>query len=279
MGECIDVILVANAGILVRGGGTGLLVDGIHDQGGHPFHRVDLEMLTRMRQGEAPFQRLEYMLFTHEHPDHFTPGLVVEHLRSRPLRGLFTPDPAHGSDDSRLLARLAGKLGVPHWTGSLEPGQARTYGLGEGLGVTVIGGTHQGRGAAGVRNDSFLVSVGGSTLLFTGDADPVPAHFEKALAGVALDAAFVNPLFYHNPEGQRCIAEVFRPREVVICHLPDRDSDTMHLWFTLERALARHAGPGAPVRVLTADSPSLRLCAEKGRGTSIPRGGWPAGLP
>ncbi|MGE4191944.1 MAG: MBL fold metallo-hydrolase [Pseudodesulfovibrio sp.] len=264
MAECIDVTLVANAGILVRGGGTGLLVDGIHDQGDHPFDRVDRDTLVRMRQGDAPFQQLEYLLFTHEHPDHFTPGLVMEHLRYRRTKGLFTPDPRCGSVEAVLLARFAGELGVPQWNGSLEPGQAKTYGLGEGLGVTVIGGVHMGKAFTGVRNDSFLVSVGGSNLLFTGDADHVPEHFEKALAGVSLDAAFVNPIFYHNPEGQRCINEVFRPREVVICHLPDREKDTYHLWFTLERALSRHARPGMPVRVLTTDSPSLRFCTERG---------------
>lgn len=261
MAECVEATLVANAGILVRGGGTGLLVDGIHDQGDHPFDRVAPDARARMREGGAPFQRLEYLLFTHEHPDHFTPRLVMAHLRHRRVKGLFTPDPRLGSAEAARLARFAGERGVPQWAGSLEPGRAKTRDLGEGLSVTVIGGTHMGRKFGRVRNDSFLVSVGGVNLLFTGDSGHVPEHFAKPLAGVSLDAVFVNPAFYHHPDGQRCIDEVFRPREVVVCHLPDRENDVHNLWFALERALSRHARPGMPVRVLTPDAPSLRLRA------------------
>lgn len=260
MSDCIDIDLVANAGVLVRGGGLGLLVDGMHDQDGHPFGRVEAGDMARMGSGEGIFARLDYLLFTHEHPDHFTPDLVVEHLERRPVKGVFLPDAAKGSKGRARLVRVLEERGVPHWTMGPEPGSTLSVSPEPGLTVTAVGTRHMGKQFQDVRNDCLLVSLAGMHLLFTGDADHVPEYYEEALKGVDLDAAFVNPIFYHNPSGQAIIDDVFRPLEVVIYHMPSGDRDPFHLAFTVKRALERYARPAMPVHVLDADHPHVVLC-------------------
>lgn len=260
MTDCIDIDLVANAGVLVRGGGLGLLVDGMHDQDGHPFGRVEAGDMARMGRAEGPFERLDYLLFTHEHPDHFTPDLVARHLECRPVKGVFLPAPAGDPEGRARLVRRLEERGVPHWTMGPEPGSTRTVSPEPGLKVTAVGTRHMGKQFRDVRNDCLLVSLAGMNLLFTGDADHVPEYYEEALRGVALDAAFVNPIFYHNPNGQGIIDDIFRPLELVIYHMPPNGRDPFHLAFTVKRALERYARPAMPVHVLDADAPHVAIC-------------------
>ncbi|WFS63338.1 MBL fold metallo-hydrolase [Pseudodesulfovibrio thermohalotolerans] len=258
--ECIDIDLVANAGVLVRGGGLGLLVDGVHDEGGHPFSRVGPDTVARMVRGEGVFADLDYLLFTHEHPDHFTPKLTLELLRRRPVRGVLLPDAAQGSSELARFTDALVEMGVPHWPLGLAPGCVRRVEPEPGLAVTAVGARHMGPKFRGVRNDCLLVTLDGMNLLFTGDADHVPEYYEDALRDVDIDAVFVNPIFYHNPDGQAVINDTFRPREVFIYHMPPKDDDPFHLVFTVKRALERHARPDMPVRVLDADNAAARLC-------------------
>ncbi|WP_207260178.1 MBL fold metallo-hydrolase [Desulfovibrio sp. Huiquan2017] len=260
MTDCIDIDLVANAGVLVRGGGLGLLVDGMHNQDGHPFDRTSREDMDRMGRGEGLFAQLDYLLFTHEHPDHFTPELVLAHLERRPVKGVFLPDAVHGSSD---LDRLVGELerrSVPYWTMGLAPGRTRTVTPEPGLTVTAVGARHMGKQFQEVRNDCLLVELEGMRLLFTGDADHVSAYYEEALRDVPIDAAFVNPIFYHNPNGQAIIDGIFRPLEVIVYHMPSEGRDPFHLVFTVKRAMQKYARPDMPVHVLDAASPHVRLC-------------------
>ncbi|EGB16315.1 hypothetical protein DND132_3112 [Pseudodesulfovibrio mercurii] len=260
MTDCIDIDLVANAGVLVRGNGLGLLVDGMHDQDGHPFDRVGAGDMARMGRGEGIFARLDYLLFTHEHPDHFTPELVLDHLERRPVKGVFLPDAAHGSPDLERLIGVLERRSVPYWTMGLNPGQARTVTPEPGLTVTAVGTRHMGKQFQEVRNDCLLVTLGTMRLLFTGDADHVAAYYEEPLRDVPIDAAFVNPIFYHNPNGQAIIDDIFRPLEVVIYHMPSEARDPFHLAFTVKRAMQKYARPDMPVHVLAAASPHVSLC-------------------
>lgn len=272
MTDCLDISLVANAGVLIRGRGACLLVDGMHHEGGHPFCMVGENALECMRRGAEPFDRLDYLLFTHEHPDHFTPELVLEHIRQRPVKGVFLPDGQGGSPNLALLLKELHERRIPHWPLGLEPGRTREIEVEEGVRVTAIGARHMGPQFKDVRNDCFLVSVGGMQLLFTGDADHVSAYFEDAVRNIPLDAVFVNPIFYYNPAGQAIINDLFCPREVVIYHMPPREDDLMHLHFTVKRALEKYACPGVRTRVLIDEASSFRICRDAG-GPLTPRPG------
>jgi len=256
--DCIDITLVANAGVMIEGNGVGLLVDGMHHEDGHPFSKVLESDMERMRQGAEPFAKLDYLLFTHEHPDHFTPDRVLEHVRHRPVRGVFLPGARGGSPSLALLHKYMREQGIPHQSLGLGPGQARQYSPEDGLRITAIGARHMGAQFQAVRNDCFLLSLGSMNLLFTGDADHVGGYYESALKHTALDAVFVNPIFYHNPDGQAIINEIFRPQHVVIYHMPSLREDPFHLALTVKRALKKYARPEIRTHVL--DSEHTHLC-------------------
>lgn len=268
MSDCIAITLVANAGVLVAGNGVGLLVDGIHQEGGHPFDKVSEADMRRLFQGAGQFTPIDYLLFTHEHPDHFTPRRVMDYVLQRPVKGLFVPDATGGSPEfSRLLDYLR-QRGLPHWTLGLAPGETRRITLADDLAVTAIGTRHMGPQYQDVRNDCFLITLHGMNLLFTGDADHVAAYYAAAVADVSLDAVFVNPIFYHNPAGQDIINTIFRPRHVVIYHMPSEQHDFMQFDSMVARDVEKYGQPDIRTHVLTSDprQAHLELCPLEDRG-------------
>ncbi|BCS87971.1 hypothetical protein PSDVSF_12130 [Pseudodesulfovibrio sediminis] len=257
--EYISITLVANAGVCIECDGVGLLVDGIHNEGGHPFSRVSEADMERMRQGIVPFTHLDYLLFTHEHPDHFTPQYVLGHILNRPVKGLFLPSETDGSPNLALLLDRVRELAIPYWTLGLEPGTKQRFELADDVIVTAIGARHMGPQYATIRNDCFLLTVKGMNLLFTGDADHVAEYYAAALTDVTVDVAFVNPIFYNNKQGQQIINEIFRPRDVVIYHMPFAEDDTMHFSSLVRRDVKRYARPGMQTHVLSEANQALAL--------------------
>ncbi|QGY38929.1 MBL fold metallo-hydrolase [Pseudodesulfovibrio cashew] len=259
----IDITLVANAGVLIEHNGIGLLVDGMHSEEG-PFSKVPGADLELMRRGQEPFANLDYILFTHEHPDHLTPGLVLNHVRQRPVKGLFLPNERHGSQTLGSLLEYAEEQAVPHRTMSLEPGETREFKLSGDLSVTAIGTRHMGPQYQAVRNDCLLLSLEGMNLLFTGDADHVAAYYELPLRGVTLDAVFVNPLFFHNADGQAIINEIFQPRHVIVYHMPFPEEDTMRFTALVDNDIRKHARPGIQAHALNQPRQRIRLLPDSG---------------
>lgn len=257
MNDSIKITLVANAGVLVEHNGLGFLVDGIHHEEGHPFSPVSELDMHHMRQGAPPFAHLDYLLFTHEHPDHFTPRQVVEHLRHRSVKGLFLPDEKQGSPDLARLFEHVRERDIPYRTLGLEPGKTARFALADDLSITAIGTRHMGPQYETIRNDCYLLALNGMNLLFTGDADHVAGYFENALAGVRVDIAFVNPIFYHHPNGQHIINEIFRPREVVIYHMPFAQDDTMQFSYMVNRDMQKHGHSGIRAHVLSREKQQL----------------------
>lgn len=261
MADFIDITLVANAGVLVEYDGRGLLVDGIHQEEGHPFTRVPETTLARMQQRHPPFADLHYLLFTHEHPDHFTPELVRRQVDCAPPDGLFLPGEQDASPAlTGLLAHLR-SAGISHRRLGLAPGQTRRFMLGDELSVTAIGTRHMGPQYQHVSNDCFLLHLGDLRVLLTGDADHVPAYYQDATWDGPLDAVFVNPIFFHHPDGQAIINDILEPRHVVIYHMPDAATDTMHFDYMVRRDMEKYALPNRQVHVLRQEGQHLRLHA------------------
>lgn len=247
--------------MLIEHKGVGILVDGIHHEKGHSFSRVSSSDIKLMRRGADVFKKLDYLLFTHEHPDHFSPQYVSELLQHRSVKGLFLPDERNGSPDLTLLLEQIRERAIPFWTGGLKPGETKRVVLSADLIVTVIGTRHMGPQFRTICNDCFLLTLSGQNLLFTGDADHVAEYFTSALMEVCLDAVFVNPIFYHNSNGQEIINEIFHPRHVFIYHMPFGEDDTMHFSYMVKSDIKKYARPDIQTHVLDSTRQSFSLSA------------------
>jgi L-ascorbate metabolism protein UlaG (beta-lactamase superfamily) len=112
---------------------------------------------------------------------------------------------------------------------------------------------------AAVKHHCFLLTIAGKNILFTGDADHVPEYFVPALNGINPDMVFVNPLFYHHENGRKIINDIFRPRTVVIYHMPFARDDTTRLSHVVERDIKQHGQNGIQVIIFCQEKQRLYL--------------------
>ena len=80
MQEQVKATFLVNAAVLLEFRGTKLLIDGIYDENGHCFSNLSERQWEKLKAGEGEFAGIEYLLFTHEHGDHFSPQRVAEYL-------------------------------------------------------------------------------------------------------------------------------------------------------------------------------------------------------
>lgn len=106
MQEQVKATFLVNAAVLLEFRGTKLLIDGIYDENGHCFSNLSERQWEKLKAGEGEFAGIEYLLFTHEHGDHFSPQRVAEYLEYRQPKAIFMP-----RDGSAALAGVAEKGG------------------------------------------------------------------------------------------------------------------------------------------------------------------------
>ncbi len=213
--DAVKLTLIANAGVLLEYRGVRYLIDGIHTNDDLEFDGVPQQLLGQMLCGSGELADVDYLLFTHEHIDHFMAGLTQTYLQNNRVRGIVVP--AQGGGRLASLKEYAECAGVQVIAPQLADGQSCSTPLGCAR-LTVAAMRHMGAQFRDVQSCSLLLDFDGKTLLFTGDSDYVPAWFQSALGRTHIDVMFVNPLFYLNPQGQQII-EQFAPKTLVVYHL------------------------------------------------------------
>ena len=201
-----------------------------------PVSWVDL---LHMRQGKQSFKTLDYLFFTHEHPDHFSPMYVTELIHAREIHKVFLPSAASPSPEFTLLCNHLHKKSVETEILDLQPGEFLPFELTPAIRGKIIATRHMGPQYQDVINYCYLIDLNGFTLLFTGDGDFVGEYYESALQGEEIDLVLVNPLFYQHPQGQKLLNTLFTPKHLIVYHLPFPEDDTMGLRTMVERSKIR----------------------------------------
>ena len=87
----LELTYVANCGVLVSSGASKVLIDALFDKPNPEYRAPAPETLERMMTGAPPFDGVDLVLVTHDHPDHFDAALAVRYLETRPEPVLLAP--------------------------------------------------------------------------------------------------------------------------------------------------------------------------------------------
>ena len=249
----IRVTLLANAGVPIRYRDTALLLDGVFGKKDNPFSELPAGCRDAMLRGRPPFERMDYLLFSHYHPDHFTPGMVRELLERRTVKGLFYP--ADGAPQVQCLGDWLCRRGIPCVTLSHKTDRA-VIRVEPYITVQAFMTTHLGPEYRDVPHVCYLLSFDGRHVLFTADTDYLHEDFSR-LGDMPLDAVFLNPLFYRAYFSDRLFHGHFHTDTLCVYHVPFRKDDRMHM-----QDMARRMPPGAAeqkLRVLPLTEPMQQI--------------------
>ncbi len=237
----MNIQLTANAGVFVAtDNGTTILVDALHKKGTRFFCGVDDRLLDAIIEGAGAFSHIDFMLVTHDHPDHYDEESVAAFAQLHPETVILTP------------TMIAG-INIVH------PGSSD--------GVYCRGNTairygrlqHEGAQYTDVVNYGYMLDDGNGALLFLGDAQVDQAAIHGFVGNETVRAAFLNFPFAALARGRNIIRDAIRPDRLILLHLPCSFDDPNGYISSTVRAVERYAAQLPPTSVLYDKNPLLEV--------------------
>lgn len=224
----IRILLTANAGVLLEVVGVRFLIDALHHSDQYPFSKVPLDLLERMNHEDNSFRNVDFVLFTHNHPDHYSPKLLMDYLQHNRVHRVLLPKQIGGEIQEQELAAYLEQERVPYWQLELPRGQRHLYQLMPEVYLTVLGMQHTGRMFTNLDCDCILLTVKGKQILVTSDCDYENSDNYLPLNSVQLDTVFINPMFFHSKQG-RSLLKKWNCKNVILYHVPFENEDKISL--------------------------------------------------
>lgn len=225
MERTLRVTLVANAGVLLEYQGTTLLLDGIYGPENHPFSNLTPEVWREMREGKGHFKKVDYLLFTHAHPDHFSPEMTLEYLKERKVKGVFLPQTRSVRESG--LADYIRDAAIPAVFLTEETDHVG-YRVEPGITVRAFSTLHLDKKYHHVHHFCYLLTFGEKHILFCADVDYTQEDFSR-MKRFPLRAVFVNPLFFAELRRHRFFHGELEAKTICIYHVPFSGEDGMRL--------------------------------------------------
>jgi L-ascorbate metabolism protein UlaG (beta-lactamase superfamily) len=225
----VDVVFLANEGVYLEGGGRAVMIDGCVREPYMEYGAVPDDVWAKLVKGEAPFTRLDLVLVSHNHRDHFQ----VEPARELLLARSETRWVVHREIAAVLESGWARWGDVATRVTAIAPeGKVPYKYRGDGLEVEAIRLPH---GAARTlpENLAHVVHLGGRTLVHVGDAAATAGDLESAgLAGRTFDVGLLPYWFWLDDDWKRARQALSGRLGTVALHRPPDEAPA--------------SGPGAP---------------------------------
>ncbi|MEE8572299.1 MAG: MBL fold metallo-hydrolase [Gemmatimonadota bacterium] len=219
--DSAEITYIGNEGFFISYAGRGVLIDALVRRGIPPYVKASEEQRERLETAEPPFDRVQLILATHDHADHFDAGAVWRHLDHNELSVFVSTNQA--------VARVRATPSTPDLeerTHAASPpeGERGKFAV-EGIDLDVLN-LHHGRDRdPPVENVGFLVDIEGFRVLHLGDTEvSVEELLVYELYRDSIDVAFVPYWHLTDTSSRRMIEEAIKPRRIVAMHIPAADA-------------------------------------------------------
>jgi L-ascorbate metabolism protein UlaG (beta-lactamase superfamily) len=209
----LEIVPIANAGVLLRCGADAMLVDALFREGVAGYETVAAAQRDALETGAGPFAGVRLILATHGHRDHFDPQAVARHLERNPRAEFWGTRETAGS--VRILHPLRVREIGRHAARAFEGGR-----------VTFFPVPHNAPHRTTVEHSALLVEFCGQGVFFSGDAELEPVDFGTVReARPRIDVAVVPWWFLTARAGRTIVDTILQPAALWAVHGDLRDRE------------------------------------------------------
>jgi L-ascorbate metabolism protein UlaG (beta-lactamase superfamily) len=218
--EPLMLTYIANEGVLVSSGDAKVLIDALFDKPNKEYRAPSQEVLDKIMKGAPPFDGVDLVLVTHNHPDHFDASLTVRYMETVPGPILLAPADAV-AEMRRAAAADWAKIEPRVVPLDIKVGKKEKRDLNR-IPVTAFRTLHSSD-IESPMNVMFLFELNGWRVFHEGDSTgKTDVYHDFELGSVSVDLALVHYWFPLEPNCARFLQEVLKPDHIALMHLPIR---------------------------------------------------------
>jgi L-ascorbate metabolism protein UlaG (beta-lactamase superfamily) len=213
----VEITYIANEGVLLSSSDKQVLIDGLHRQYGIHYAFLPPAEREKIETAKAPFDKIDLILVSHMHLDHFHPESVGLHLLHNPRATLVSSQQVTDEVEKNFKDFQAIRARV---TGATPPLKERVAMRVAGVDFEILGVGHGSERFRSVQNLGHIIKLGGKKLLHVGDADIAVEVLEKfKLNEEGIDIAILPFWFLLEKDGPRIVREYIKPKNIIAVHI------------------------------------------------------------
>jgi len=198
------IVYIANEGYLIEIGDKKILIDALHTG-------VSSELMTKMTSAEPPFDKVDIILATQSHADHFSPELVAKHMDKNKKAVFISNDEAA----SHVRAYIYDFASAAERIKAVFPMDGEKIKESH-MGVNIEAMSLPLSRDSYITNLGFLVKVGRKKFLHMGDSAGQLEYLQNyKLSKEKIDVAFVPYWYFTNPDLHSAVKEGIKAKHVV----------------------------------------------------------------
>lgn len=226
--EKIKITQVVNAGILIEALNKKILIDGIHNTKIADWSTIDNELMNHMIYGTGKYNNINYLLFSHQHSDHFSKEKTYEYIYNNTVEKLIITDFIDKAlERKNLLVELK--------TNYFEVGTIELC----NINIKYFRTRHLEEKKYGISHYSFIISIGNINILYIGDADFSKDELIEPLKNYKINT-IIAPFLIINSTPGRVFVKKVDPDLLILNHLPNKDDDKYNFRSFVEKDIKKY---------------------------------------
>ena len=224
-GKNVEVQYIANEGVLITAGDKRVLIDGLHRKYDDAYSYLPDGEREKIETAKPPFDKIDLVLVSHRHGDHFHPDSVGRYLQSSPKTILATSGQVAGELAEKFTGYAQVKDRVRPVNYVFRERETRQL---AGIDVEFLSVGHGSGRHAEIQNLGHIFSLGGKKFLHVGDAVPsieIFDHFDIDKQGI--DIAFLPAWFLTSDSGRTIIRDHIKPKHIIAVHVGPMEGETL----------------------------------------------------
>lgn len=219
----LTVTYIGNEGVLISSKDKKVLIDGLHREYKPAYAFPPEDLLKSLENARKPYDKINLLLVSHIHLDHFYAQSIGLHLQNNPNAIFASSDQAVSEVEKNFegYEKIKSRIKpVRHeWKKSFDFDH-------DEIKVRFLGLQHGSERFREIQNMGHLIEVSGVKLLHIGDADMTAENFSSfKLSTEKIDIAFIPYWFLLSENGRTLVKEQINPKKIIAVHIPPNEAE------------------------------------------------------